>query len=116
VAKATEKGSYNAAWGSVDDHKLTIPAEITDYLVWFTPAQKMKVSIDLSRRGMIIVRNLADVAQFLVERRQTILEESEDGEEDALRRVALTYHFFREASLYSPRETDSIEGRNPGSS
>jgi hypothetical protein len=89
-----------ADWGMVEDSKLTVPSEITECLSWFTPKQKMAVSIDLSRQRMIIIRNLADVVVPLKERRQTILEDGET--EDALRRVALTYHFFREATFVVP--------------
>jgi hypothetical protein len=91
-----------ADWGAVDDEgRLKIPSDVTDRVAWFTPKQKMTISIDLTKPKMITIRNLDDVAALLDERRKNLVEQCED-EETALRRIAMTYHFFREASFVVP--------------
>jgi hypothetical protein len=91
-----------ADWGAItEESRLTIPSEVTDCLSWFTPKKKMLVSIDLSRSKMIVIRHLSQVMELLEERRQLLLEDREDVE-DGLRRLAMTYHFFREGTLVVP--------------
>src|SRR5216684_2998931 len=91
-----------ADWAAIDeDGRLTIPAEVTDCLSWFTPKKKMSVSIDLSRPKMIIIRYLPAVLELLEERRKILLEDSEDVEA-GIRRIAMTHYFFREGNLVVP--------------
>ncbi len=86
-------------WGAInEDSKIAIPSEITDCLSWFEPKKIMSISLDLSRPRLIVVRNMADVEDILKERRNILLEDGEDTETGMLR-VAMTYHFFRQAKL-----------------
>lgn len=89
-------------WAAIDnDGRIKIPSEITDCLSWFTPKKKMPVLIDLSNQGMIVIRHLPEVLAMLEERRQTLAEDTEDAAL-AMRQVAMTHHFFREANLVVP--------------
>jgi hypothetical protein len=91
-----------AEWASIDEEsRLTIPAEITDCLSWFTPKKKMAISIDLTQPRLIVIRHLPEVQESLRERRDSLPEESENSNL-GLRRVAMTHHFFREATLVVP--------------
>src|SRR5262245_33704866 len=86
-------------WGAIDElGRLTVPSQITGCLSWFTPKKRMRVSIDLSRPKMIVIRHLPEVLQLLEDRRQTLLEDSEDLD-TGMRRVAMTHYFFQEATL-----------------
>jgi hypothetical protein len=91
-----------AEWAPITpESRLTVPAEITECLSWFTITRKMSVSIDLCRPRMIVIRHLPEVQELLKERRETLLDDSEDLE-IGLRRVAMTYHFFRESNFLVP--------------
>jgi hypothetical protein len=97
-----ETGSSQAVidWATIDgEGRLHLSSEITECLSWFTPKKRMGVSIDLSSPAMITIRHLADVTALIQERREALLEETD---ELAPRRVAMTYHFFREATLIVP--------------
>lgn len=87
-------------WGSINNQRrLAIPAEVTDCLSWYEPNKEyIDVSIDLSKPGMITIRNLKDVEHILDTQRQLILKESEDAVM-AGRRIAMTHHFFRRGTL-----------------
>lgn len=91
-----------ADWVTINEEsRVTIPSEITDCLNWFNSKKRMPICLDLSRPQMIVIWHLPEVTELLRDRRQMLLEDTEN-EELGIRRAAMTYHFFREANLVVP--------------